>query len=80
MLEAAAANMFSEIKITIKCNTKVKYSVSWCGAMIKDGHREETSKFVTLSGCTYIDEICFVSIKPNSIVCYAARDITETVT
>ena len=46
--------------------------------MIKDGRREETSKFAALSGCTNNNEICFVSIEPKSIVCHPARDITET--
>ena len=33
--------MFSEIKIAIKCNTKIKYSVWWCDAMTKDIRRKE---------------------------------------
>ena len=48
--------------------------------MIKDGRREEMSKFSALSGCTYNDEIWFVRIDPKSIVCHPARDISETVT
>jgi len=38
-------NMFSEIKITVKCYTKIAYSVWQCDAMIKDGHEEEISNF-----------------------------------
>jgi len=45
--------------------------------VIKDGHREETSDFAVLSGCTYNNEICTGS---KSIACHLARDITETVT
>ena len=41
--------------------------------MIKDGRREETSKFAALSVCTYND------IGLKYIVCHPARDITETV-
>ena len=48
--------------------------------MTKDARTEETSKFAALSGCTYNDEICFVGIELNFIVCHPARDITETVT
>jgi len=48
--------------------------------MIKGGRSEERSKFAALSGCTYNDEICFVGIKPKSIVCDPTRDIAETVT
>jgi len=48
--------------------------------MIKDIRREEMSKFAELSGCTYNDEICFVSIEPKSIVYHPAIDIAETVT
>jgi len=48
--------------------------------MTKDVRREEMSKFVSLSGCTYKDEINFVGIKSKFIVCHPARDITETVT
>jgi len=36
--------------------------------MIKDGHREETSNFAALSGCTFNNEVCFVSIEPKSVV------------
>ena len=64
----------------IKCNTKITYSVCWCGAMTKDVRREETNTFAALSGCTYNDEICFVGIEPKFIVCHPARDIAETVT
>ena len=46
-------NMFSEIKIAIKCDTKIIYIMRRCDAIIKDGYREETSKFAALSGCTY---------------------------
>ena len=46
--------------------------------MTNDASREETSKFVALSGCTYNDEICFVGTE--LIVCHPVRDITETVT
>jgi len=49
-------DMFSEIKIAIKCNTKITYSVWGCDAIIKDEHREETSKFTALSGCVYNDD------------------------
>jgi len=62
-------NMFSEIKIAIKRDTKITYSV-WCDAMIKDVRRKETSTFAALSVCTYNDEICFVGIEPKSIVCH----------
>jgi len=72
--------MFSEIKIDIKCNTKIMCNVLWYGAMTKDVHREEMSKFAALSGCTYNDKICFIGIEPKFIVCHPARDITETVT
>ena len=49
--------------------------------MIKDGRREETSKFAALSGCIYNDEICiFFGIETKFIVCHPARYITETVT
>ena len=61
-------NVFKKIKIAIKCNTKITYSVWWCDAMIKDGLREETSKFAALSGCTYNDEICFIGIEPISLL------------
>jgi len=40
MVEAGATcqrNTFSEIKIAIKYNTKITYSVWLCDAMIKDG-------------------------------------------
>jgi len=83
MLEAGVTcqrNMFSEIKIAIKCNTKITYSVWWCDPMTKDVRREEMSKFAVLSGCNYNDEISFVGIEPKFIVCHPARDITETVT
>ena len=73
-------NIFSEIKIVIKCNIKIMYKVWWCDAMTNDVHREETSKSAALSGCTYNDEICFVRTEPKFIVCHPARDITETVT
>ena len=81
-IEAGATcrrNTFPEIKIAIKCNIKITYSVWWCCAMTKDVHREETSKFAALSGCTYNGEIRFVSIEPKFIVCHPARDITEPV-
>jgi len=83
MIEAEATcqrNMFSEIKIAIKRNTKVTYSLWWCDAMIKDECREETSKFAALFGRAYNDEICFVSIEPKFIVCHPVRNITKTVT
>jgi len=51
MVEAAATcqrNLFSEIKIAIKCNTNITYSVWWCDAMTKDVRREEMSKFAAL--------------------------------
>jgi len=57
-------NMFSEIKMAIKRNTNITYSVWWCDAMTKDVRREEMSKFAALSGCTYHDEISFVVIEP----------------
>jgi len=31
--------------------------------MIKDGRREEMSKFAALSGCIYNDEICFLALR-----------------
>jgi len=40
--------------LAIKCNTKITYSVWCCDAMIKDGRREEMSKFAELSECTLI--------------------------
>ena len=49
MIEAWATcqrNMYSEIKIALKCNAKVTYSVWWCGVMTKDVRREEMSKFL----------------------------------
>jgi len=57
MIEAEAAatyqiNMFYEIKLAIKCNTTITYSVLWCDAMIGDVRRNEMSKFTALSGCT----------------------------
>ena len=58
MIEAGATfqrNMFSEIKMAIKCNTNIMYSVWCCDAMIKDVRREEISKFAALFGCTYND-------------------------
>ena len=45
--------------------------------MTRGGSKKETRKFSGLSGCIYNDEICFVGIE--FIVCYPARDITETV-
>jgi len=69
MIEAGTTcqrNMFSEIKINIKCNTKITYSVRWSDAMIKDVRREEINKCAVLSGCTYNDEICFVGFKPRN--------------
>ena len=48
--------------------------------MIKDGCREEMSKFPGLSGCSYNDEICSVVIEHKSIVCHPVKYITETVT
>ena len=70
----------SEIKMTIKCNTKITYSVYRCDAMNKGVRMEKISKFAALSGCTYNDEICFVDIESKFIVCHPARDVTETVT
>jgi len=58
-------NMFSEIEIAIKYNTKITYSVWWCDALTKDVCRE--------SGCTYNDEISFVGIDPKFIVCHPVR-------
>ena len=52
-------NMFSDIKIAMKCNTKVTYSVGWRDVMIKDEYMEETSKFAALSGCIYYNEFGF---------------------
>jgi len=66
-------NMFSEIKITIKCNTKITDNVWWCDTMTKVVCREEMSNFAVLSRCTYNDEICFVGIDPKFIVCHPAR-------
>jgi len=83
MIEAGVScqrHTLYEIKIAIKCNTKIMYSVWLCDAMTKNGHREEMSKFAALSGCTYNDEISFAGIEPKFIVCHPARDITETVT
>jgi len=37
------------------------------------------SKFAALSGCTYNDEICFVDIESNFIVCHPDSAITEKV-
>ena len=71
--------MYSDFKISIKCNTKITYIVRRCDAMTKDVPREETSKFAALSGCTYNNEICFVGIEPKYIVYDPARDITEAV-
>ena len=72
--------MFSEIKVAIKFNPKITYSVWWCDAMTKDVRREEMSKFAAVSGCIYNDEICFIGIEPKFVVCHLTRDITETVT
>ena len=47
--------------------------------MVKDGRREETSKFAALSRCTYNDEICSIRIEPKSTVSHPTRDSTETV-
>jgi len=44
--------------------------------MTKDVRREEISKFSALSGCTYNDEICFVGIEPQFIVCPIQPDIS----
>ena len=65
MIEAGATcqrNMFSEIKIAIKCNTKCMYSVWLCDGMTKDVCRGEMSKFAALSGCTYNYDISVVGI------------------
>ena len=72
--------MFAEIKIAVKCNAKITYTVWLFNAMIKDGCREEMSKCPGLSGCSYNDEICFVGIDPKFTVCHPAWDITEAVT
>jgi hypothetical protein len=48
--------------------------------MIKDRHREETSKFAALFGCTYNDEIYFVGVEPKLIVSRPSSDINEAVT
>jgi len=48
--------------------------------MTTDFRRKEMSKFAALSGCTYNDELCFVGIEPEFIVCHPARGITVTVT
>ena len=69
--------MFSEIKISIKCNTKIMYIVWSCDFMTKDVRREEKNKFAALSGCIYNDEICFIGIEPTFVVCHLTRDITE---
>ena len=66
MIETGATcqrNMFSEVKIAIKCNTKFTYSFLWQDAMTKAIRRQEMSTFAALSGCTYTDEICFVGIE-----------------
>ena len=65
MIEAEATcerNMSSEIKIAIKCNTKITYSVWWCDATTKDVRREEMSKFGSLSECTYNYECMYVHV------------------
>jgi len=72
--------MFAEIKITIKRNDKIMYSVRWCEGMTKDVRREEICKLAALSECTYNIKIYFVGIKSKSVVCHPARNITETVT
>ena len=62
MIETGAIcqiNMLSEIEIAIKCNP---YSVWWFDAMTKDVRREETSKFLALSGRNCNNEICLVCI------------------
>ena len=48
--------------------------------MIKDGRREEMSRFAALSGCIYNSEIQFVYIESKPIVCHLATYITEAVT
>ena len=67
VVEPCQRNKFSEIEIAIKCNTKIKYILWWCDAMPMDGYKEETSKFATLSGCTYNNAIYYVFIEPRSI-------------
>ena len=46
-------------------------------AMIRDGCREETSKFAALSLYTYNDEICFVSIEPEISLRYAVTKLLK---
>jgi len=64
MIEAASTcqrNKFSKLKIAIKCNTKITYSVWWCDVMTKDVRWQETGKFDPLFGCTYNDDIYCLS-------------------
>jgi len=75
-IEVRATNMFSENKIVIKCNTKITYNVWRCDAMIKDVRRDETSKFVPLSGCTYNNENCFFSPLSPSLLFFIKPEIS----
>jgi len=78
MIEAGAIckrNMFSEINITIKCNTRITYSVWWCDTMIKVGRRKETITFAALYGCTYYDKIRLLALS-LSLLFFIQPEIT----
>jgi len=70
MIEAAETcqrNMFSKLKSLSNVTLRLRIVSD---GVIRDGRREEASKFAALSGCTYNDEICFVGFELKSIVCH----------
>jgi hypothetical protein len=66
-------NMFSEIKITITCNTKITFIMWLCDALIKDGRIVETSTFAVSSGSTNNNKTCFIPLGTKSIICHPLR-------